>query len=102
VKLNRAHGRRRHGQRRHHSGRPGGSRFHLFCVTTAAASVPEDERVAGCKAWNCMQRRALTSSSESRGLQHRRRIALRLRVDHQHRGRAIRGNDRADPQWTVL
>jgi len=36
-------------------------------VTTAAASVPEDERVAGCKAWNCMQRRALTSSSESRG-----------------------------------
>ena len=31
------------------------------------ASVPEDERVAERKAWNCMQRRALTSSSESRG-----------------------------------
>jgi hypothetical protein len=48
--------------------------FHVFCVTTAAASAPEDERVAERKAWNCMQRRALTSSSESRGLQHRRRI----------------------------
>lgn len=62
----------------------------MFRVTTAAASVPEDERVAERKAWNCMQRRALTSSRESRGLQHRRRIPLRLRADHQLRGRAIR------------
>jgi len=30
--------------------RPRENRFHVFCVTTAAASAAEDERVAGCKA----------------------------------------------------
>ena len=45
------------GWHRHRSARPRGSRFHMFCVTTAAASVPEDEGVAGRKAWNCRPRR---------------------------------------------